>query len=325
MTMTFVVKRIRTSFCLLFAAIAILVVCSGCRSEPALQENAYYAFTDSMGREVSLPRQPQRVAVLFSSYADIWTLAGGSVDITVGEAVQRGFAPEDSVLVDSSAGHTTIDLEALVQAAPDLVIGTADYACQVDACSFCAENGIPSAVFRVECLEDYCDMLKICCDITGKPENYTLYGEMVEERIAQMLSGLPETGEPPRILFLRAGTSARSTKAKNAENNFVCAMLEELGAYNIADSAQVLLDSLSIEAIVQENPDFIFISTMGDEIAAKEYVKTMFAQNGWSNLSAVKNRNYCFLEKELFHFKPNANWDKAYQQLIELLYEQDGN
>ena len=44
--------------------------------------------------------------MLFSSFADVWETAGGRVDITVGESVERGFAPEDVLLVDDGAGKT---------------------------------------------------------------------------------------------------------------------------------------------------------------------------------------------------------------------------
>ena len=34
-------------------------------------------FTDDLGRTVEVPYQPQRVAALIGSFADIWCLAGG--------------------------------------------------------------------------------------------------------------------------------------------------------------------------------------------------------------------------------------------------------
>ena len=45
--------------------------------------------------------------------------------------------------------------------------------------------------------------------------------------------------------------------------------VKELGTYNIAENAPVLLDGLSQEEILMENPDYIFISTMGKEEAAR--------------------------------------------------------
>ena len=44
------------------------------------------------------------------------------------------------------------------------------------------------------------------------------------------------------------------------------------------------------------------------------------AQPGWRDLTAVKSGNYAFLPKDMFHFKPNAQWAQAYEILAELLY-----
>ena len=59
---------------------------------------------------------------------------------------------------------------------------------------------------------------------------------------------------------------------------------------------------------------------MGNRDAAVSYIHDLFAQDGWRDLNAVKNGNYTFLDKELFHFKPNQNWAAAYTTLAQLLY-----
>ena len=96
-------------------------------------------------------------------------------------------------------------------------------------------------------------------------------------------------------------------------------MLDELGTTNIADTSTSLLDSLSIEYILREQPDFIFISVMGDESASRKYVSELFSSDAWRELDAVKNGAYAFLPKDMFHYKPNARWDAAYMYLADLL------
>ena len=65
---------------------------------------AYASFKDSAGETIVLQEKPERVAVLFSSFAELWQLAGGTVAVTVGESVERGFVPEGTPLVDDGAG-----------------------------------------------------------------------------------------------------------------------------------------------------------------------------------------------------------------------------
>lgn len=308
----------RKAFC--FCLILILLF-SGCGMKAqAPSQQSYYTFTDSVGNEVVLQEQPQRVAVLFSSYAEVWTLAGGEVYVTVGESVERGFADADTILVDDGAGKQ-IDQEALVASGADFVIGSADIEAHADACEIANKAGIPAALFRVDTFEEYLSMLKICTDITGNGQAYQTYGLDVQDEIGQIMQTVDTyDGETRNILFVRAGSQYSSTKAKRAPENFVCIMLDELGAHNIADDAEILLDGLSLEEIMLQDPDHIFISTMGDEQAAKSYMLDLFAQDGWENLSAVKQENYTFLPKNLFHFKPNQNWGQAYRMLAETLY-----
>ena len=274
----------------------------------------WYEFTDSSGARVQLPAAPQRVAVLFSSFADIWVTAGGKVSITVGESVERGFADSSAVLVDDGAGKK-IDTEALIAANPDFVLYSADIPAQAACATLLMQAGIPCAQFRVESFSDYLTLLKICTDITGRTDAYETHGTALALQINTFLANKPFNGK--RILFVRAGSSARSVKAKNSADNFACAMLAELGAENIADTAPALLDELSVEAILQSDPDHIFFTSMGDEAAAQAYVREMLTEDTWASLRAVKNNNVTFLPKTLFHYKPNARWAEAYDYLIE--------
>lgn len=281
-----------------------------------------YSFTDSTGTEITLLQKPETVAVLFSSYAEIWTLAGGTVSVTVGESIDRGFVPEETTLVDDGAGKT-IDHELLLAAQPDFIIGSADIEAQSEICRIMAEAGIPSALFRVDTFDEYLSMLKICTDVTGQTDLYTQHGIGVAQEIDGIMADVSAhltSDAAKEILFIRAGSQYSATKAKRAPDNFVCTMLDELGAQNIADDAAVLLDGLSLEEVLLRNPDYIFLTTMGSEDAAKAYINDLFAQAGWRDLQAVKNGHYTFLPKELFHFKPNARWAEAYAILAECLY-----
>lgn len=280
----------------------------------------YKSFTDDAGREVTLYSKPQRVAVLMSSLAEVWALSGGKIDITVGETVERGIADGSVILVDDGAGKT-INTELLINGKPDFVICSADISAQYEAALLLEETGTPSACFRIESFEDYLRVLSLFCDITENKTAYEKYGLEVEMRVSAVRSN-PLIGDRERTaLFLRAGSSASSVKAKQSSDHFAAQMLTELGLLNIADDAPLLVDSLSAEEILLRDPEYIFISTMGDEEAAKKNVREMFSGPEWKSLSAVKNEKYVFLPKELFHYKPNARWGEAYRFLMEVIYD----
>ena len=294
-----------------------LAACSYTAAVPQPTEG--YTFADHTGNTVSLAEKPQNVAVLFSSFADIWTTAGGTVNITVGESVERGFASDSAVLVDAGAGKS-INTELLIASKPDFVICSADVPAQQDAAELLASTGIPCASFRVESFDDYLSVLEIFTYITGETDRYTQYGTHIQQNIEQLLKDTKQLATDKKILFIRAGSSFSATKAKTAKDHFAAAMLKELGTYNIAENAPILLDGLSLEEIITQKPEYIFISTMGDEDAAKAYINSLFSQPQWQAVEAVQKGNCIFLPKELFQYKPNAKWDKAYQYLTEVLY-----
>lgn len=294
-----------------------ILILSGCAGREPAGEG--YTFTDDTGAEITVPEKPEKTAVLLSSLADLWITAGGNVDVTVGESVERGFVDPSVILVDDGAGKT-VNLEALIAAQPDFVLYSADLAGQLECADALRAAGIPAAGFAVETFDDYLRVLKICTDILGTPERYGQYGTALQAEIDAMVAIARAQENQPDILFVRAGSSARYTKAKTAENHFVCGMLKDLGTFNIAEKAPVLLDGLSTEEILLSDPDFILFTTMGDETAGTSYMDSLISDPVWQTLTAVKSGNVHQIPKELFQYKPNARWGEAYAYLIELIY-----
>lgn len=299
--------------CNLTALLLALLLLASCARGDTAPQGTTHTFTDSAGYTVCVDGTPQRVAVLLSSLADVWRSAGGNITITVGESVERGICGEDAVLVDNGAGKT-IDAEALIAAAPDLVLTSTDIPAQREAAALLREAGIPVAELRIESFTDYLFVLKICTDLTGRADLYESTGVAQREEIDRTVSQKPLAGK--RILFVRAGSKASAVKAKGTADHFAAAMLAELGAANIADEAPLLLDGLSMEVILAQDPDYIYFTAMGDEEASQKFVSDLLKNEGWGALSAVQNGNWSFLPKELFHYKPNAQWAKAYACLI---------
>lgn len=296
-----------------------LLLLTGCQSTVPPSESDGYSFRDDEGRTVHARREPRRVAVLFSSLADMWCLAGGEVAVSVGESVERGILPEGTLLVDVGAGKT-VDVEALVAATPDLVIGSADIAAHRALVPILEKAGVPLALFRVDTLSDYERVMGVMCALTCRADLYESKVAAVRNEADEILAAVPDTSESPRILFVRVGSGYSATKAKRTDEHFVCAMLSELGAYNLADAAHVFTDGLNIEAIIETDPDYIFFSTMGNEEKAKAYMDGLLATAPWQTLTAVKENKYTYLSKELFQYKPCDDWATAYAVLYGHLY-----
>ena len=277
----------------------------------------YFTFTDSEGEIVELSHKPQKTAVLFSSLAECWIEAGGEVYVTVGESVERGLVKEETELVDKGAGKT-VDTEKLISLEPDFVICSADIASHRDVASALKKAKIPVAMLRMDTFEDYLTILRTLTKITGKTENNEQFGENATSEIEQIISGGKRENNP-KILFVRSGSSYSSAKAKKADDNFAAKILEDLGCVNIADKAETLLDNLSAEVILKENPQYIFVSVMGDYDNSKAYMQELLAKKEYASLDAVKNGRVYFLPKELFQYKPCGRWAESYRYISSIL------
>lgn len=290
----------------------------GEKALPEGQENdTPYRFTDDLGREVSVDSW-ERVAVLLGSYADMWVLAGGDVCAAPVDAFEDFDLPLSEETVN--LGETKrLSLEQLLASKPDFVLASTNTPQHLEWQEALEGAGITVAYFDVACFEDYLRMLKICTDITGKPERYEQYGLDIQNRIEEILER-NAGAEPLTVLVMRA--SATSIRAKNSEGNVLGEMVESFGCTNIADADESLLENLSIESIMLQNPDRILIVQSGDDMeGTKQNIENMFRENPlWKELDAVKNGHVHLLDKHLYNLKPNARWAEAYEQLEDMLY-----
>lgn len=277
-------------------------------------------FTDDLNREVSI-NNPQRVAVLLGSFAHMWTLAGGEVIASADDAWEEFDInlSEDAV----NLGHTkSISLEKLFGVQPDLIIASVNTRIHIEWKDTLEKANIPVAYFSVNDFNDYLRVLKICTQITGRDDLYIKNGGNVKQEVESIIEESKQRVADKgtyKVLSLRA--SASSVRAKNSYDNVLGEMLKNLGCINIADTNESLLENISIEYIIQEDPDFIFFVQQGNDLeGVKKNIDTFINQNpAWKNLTAVKENRVYIMDKSLYTLKPNNRWGEAYKKLEEIL------
>lgn len=299
---------------LLFVIIFALLLAGCAPKEAAPEKPGGMTFTDALGRTVTVTGI-DRVGIASGSIAECWMLAGGTVRAVTRDAVEERKLnlPEDVVDLGSLK---TPSLEVIFDMDLDLMILTSAYSTHLAYADTLERAGIPYAYFEVETYGDYLAMLEIFTNLTGRPDLYEANGTELTTRIRETIEN-GKREDAPQVLLLR--TSASKVKALGSDT-MVGTMLRDLGCVNIADSDAGLLTDLSLEAIVQADPDYIFVTCMGDYEEGKAQMESAFSSNPiWDTLRAVEKGRCHFLEKELFHYKPNARWGESYEVLAELL------
>lgn len=308
----------------IIVCIAILTgVLTACGSVKSTQNQEVVTFTDALGREVSVPKEPERVVALIGSFADIWILAGGDL-CAAAEDAWEDFELDLPDAVNIGGAHSP-NLELIFSADPDFVIASASTSSNVEMNETLEAAGITVAYFDVDDFEDYLAMLDVCTDITGRKDLYEKNGLEIQSRIEEVKRDMEEQSlleERRKVLLLRAHSG--SVKAKGSEGTILGEMLANLGCINIADSDASLLETLSIESIIRQKPYRIFVVTMGNDSqkALDNLYKMMDENPAWGSLEAVAEGRIHLMDRRLFHNKPDADWAVAYEKLSEILHSE---
>lgn len=301
----------------LLSFLLIAALLCGCSAKQPGEGTEFLGFQDDLGRSITV-ENPKRVACLLGSFAQIWQLAGGEVIATADDAwddLQLELS-EDCV----NLGNTKeLSLELLLSAKPDFILASANTRQNIEWMETLDAAQIPTAYFHVSDFEDYLRLLELCTNITGRTDLYEQNGTAVQQQIDAVLEKAQNRGTNPTVLCMRA--SASMVTVKNSRDNVLGEMLCSLGCVNIADSDTSLLENLSLERILQADPDYIFIVQRGDNAEGmKAYVQNMMAENpAWQQLTAVKEGRLYFMDKNLYNLKPNHRWGEAYENLEEIL------
>lgn len=310
----------KTWIALLLAACLLLSACGAGGAEPNSPSETAVTFTDDLGRTVTVDR-PRNVAALLGSFAQVWMLAGGTVHATVDDAWEDLALdlPEDAV---NLGGSKDASLEKLLESQPDFVLASTNTRVNMEMLDILEAAGIPAAYFNIDDFDDYLRILSVCTDITGRKDLYEQHGTAVQQQIDAVLErsrARVEAEGAPEVLCMVASASA--IYAKNSRGNVLGAALEALGCSNIADANELLLENISIEHILQSDPDYIFFVQRGDDAEGmRTHVAEYLTEHpAWRELTAVKNGRVYFMEKNLFNLKPNHRWGEAYEILEEIL------
>lgn len=297
---------------------ALILALLFCLGPVSRGEAAEVRFEDDLGRTVTVER-PERVAALIGSFAHMWYLAGG-LDSLVAAASDSwtGFdIPLDESVINLGSTKQ-VSLEAVIAAQPDFVIASVNTDADLALREPLEAMGIPTAYFQVSTFEDYLRVMKILTDITGCEENYQTNVLDIQQQVEQAKTR--RDGSDPTALYIRV--SGSGCRVKNSVNSVLGEMLRDLGAVNIADSQDSLLENLSMEVILREDPEFIFVVLQSSDPAVAQGVleKTLLSDPAWECLTAVREDRFFLMDPALYNLKPNDRWGEAYENLANILY-----
>ncbi len=257
---------------------------------------------------------PQRVVALGESNAELWLLSGGSLVGVSEDAMDLENLTEGCVSVGELEKPSVESITALE---PDLVICFSSSPGQKAAGERMQELGTKVLFTNIDNFGDYATVMKGMTDLLGTADLYQKNVADVQQGIDDVIAKVPASENKPNYLMLHVS----ATKSKVEKNDyFATEIFNNLGMTNIIEDDSNM-DEINLEAVMKEDPDYIFVVPRGSDKKAKAAFEEQFENDpAWQELKAVKDGHVYVLPKEFFGLKPNAQWAEAYQYAYDILY-----
>lgn len=301
---------------LVLLAVAFLAACGGESSPPATNTTATSAsagfpvtITDSANRQVTIPAPPQRIVVLAPSQVEV-LFALGVGDRVVAVEKNTDFPPEAAKL-KKIAAYPSPNLEEVTALNPDLVV-----------VSFTPES---QKVPEMERLGLRVIFLAAPSTVNGVFEQIEKLGKatgrqaQAQDMVANMKKGieaitskLARVGKGPRVFY-----ELDPTLFTAGTQSYIGDMLRLLKAQNVAEGVSGPFPQLSLEVLVQRDPEVILLADSGKY--GGETPETVRARPGWGNLSAVKNGRVYEVDPDLVN-RPGPRIADGLAMLARFLY-----
>lgn len=300
--------------------------------EVKVDENTV-TFVDGSQKEITVNKDPKNAVSLYGSLTTLWYEAGGKLSGTIGgestvalyeQYIGRDITKDEGVkvLANSSSGKKW-DVESIIATKPDLIICSMAMSGYATIKEPATAASIPVIAVEYNDFSDYLKWFKVFCNLNGNEELWDSVAMKALDDVADVIS-MTHSGEKPKVFSMLSGS--KSLQA-NTSNTVLGGMITELGAENIVDlwenkdKAERL--EINLETVVAADPDIILVQCHADGETAQDQVKEIYGSNEvWNSLRAVKEGKIFYLEKALFHNKPNSKFAEAYKVLSDILYSE---
>ncbi|MGA9047890.1 MAG: cobalamin-binding protein [Dehalococcoidia bacterium] len=219
--------------------------------------------TDDLGRKVTINKLPQRIVSLAPSNTEI-LFAIGLDDRIVGVTDYCDY-PEAAKTKTRVAGYSNPDLEQLVSVQPDLVV--AESIQEKTVLPTLERLGMTVFVTEAYTLDTILNDISVLGKITGKSGQAGHLVDAMNSKINEVISKTQNLSptQRPKVMY---ATWADPIWTMGA-NTYIDDVIEKAGGTNIYEKDFEKARAVSLESVVEKNPQVIFVSgmeTTGDAV-----------------------------------------------------------
>ena len=295
---------------------------TGCGSEknpPPVeveQQKIFATIEDDVGRKIILPSKPSRIVVTSAGFLEPLHAVGAEI---VGRPDSKNKMPDWAKNLASVGAVYQIDVERLLACAPDLVI--VNKGMNEKLLPVLEENKIPAVVVELKTYNDVKRGLKIFSTISGDVEAGEKIIRDMDAEIKNIVDKVPKKNL--RVAILHSTAQGLTVQLDGSIAGSIAKMF---GWENVASGMTPLEKNpdaapYSMETLAEQNPEIIFVTSMGDLDEIKSNMTKAIAENAaWQTIGAVKNNRLYFLPQDLFLLSPGLRYPDAVKTMAQLIY-----
>lgn len=268
-----------------------LLLATSC-SQPSVQKTAPSGtYTDDTGRTVQIRGTVQRIISLSPSNTEM-VYALGLQDKLVGVTSYDNYPP-DAKNKTIVSDFSTIDMEKIVNAKPDLVL--ADSIQQKDTIPALEKMGITVYTMSPNTMDEIYHDLKTLGQITGKTKEADSLAAGLTARVQAVADKTTKltVNNKPRVLFVTWYDPIWTA----GSDTMIQSLIEKAGGTNIAADLNGYA-TITLESVIQRNPQVIIVTnSMGDQHTTLDYIKS---NDQFKATDAVKNGKVYEIDADVF-------------------------
>jgi len=291
----------------IFVVLLSLLVSAVAGCQPQFQPGAY---TDDMGRTVSINEVPQRIVSFGPSITEtLFALGLGEKVVGVSDFCDY---PEEAKSKPKVGNAFSPSLERIIELEPDLVLTVKHEQLNMELESL----GVKFMVLDPKDINDIFKDIELLGKVTGtESEAEKLIRDMQDD--ISYVSHQVEDAHPVSVFFIVDATDPNNPWTAGA-GSFIDALINMAGGENVAAEAHGAWVQFSIEQIVSSDPEVIIIQTMtgGIPTVSKEVLEEHPA---WREMSAVKQGRISFIDGDLVS-RPGPRIVQGLEEIAKIIH-----
>ncbi len=281
---------------LILIGISIIILISGCVNENPQENNK---------------KTPERIISTSPSNTEI-LFALGLGDKVVGVTTYCNYPPE-APEKEKIGGFSTVDIEKIISLNPDMVLAssiTGD-----ENIKKLEDKGITVLIVEPKNIDEILKAIELIGNVTGKENEAKSLTENMLKRINKVKENSKNLKEKPKVMYVVWHEPLMSA----GKNTFANDIIEIAGGENIYSDMEIQYPTISLESVIDRNPDII-IASVGHGDAGNLTYNYVMNEPRLKDVNAVKNKRVYEIDADIMN-RPGPRISDALEQFAVWMRE----